>query len=181
MTQGRPLITRRSVATTVLVGLIGVLVLLGGSFGRAHPTGDYRPDLPPAALTNGCWPLPAGVVLDFPHQVRSDGDFGEPPRRHLVLQFDVIDAETARERLVESFQSSGFEWTSSASNERLVFEKAGVGSVTATVTPLDGADADYVVRGTIALDLPSSEPLTDAHVCGQPFSTKRFETGAAAP
>ena len=132
------------------------LVLLSGSFGRAHPTGSYRPDLPPAALTNGCWPLPGGVVLDFPHQVRTDGEVGDPPRRHLVLQFDEIDADTARDLVEEAFRSAGFVQSSPAGSERLAFEKPGVGAVTAEVTPLPGAGEEYVVRGTIVLDLPSS-------------------------
>jgi hypothetical protein len=166
------------IATTILVGVAVALVLLSGSFGRAHPTGNYRPDLPPAALTNGCWPLPAGIAFDFPHQVRTDGDIGDPPRRHLVLQFDVIDADTARARVEEAFRSAGFEQSSSAGAERLVFEKPGYGSVIADVTPLAGAE-EYVVRGTIALDLPSSAPLTDDEVCDQPFSTKRFAADAA--
>jgi hypothetical protein len=157
----------------VLAGVAVVVVLLSGSFGRAHPTGNYRPDLPPAALTNGCWALPVGVDLDFPHQVRTDGDVGEPPRRHLVLQFDEIDAETARDEVSEAFRSAGFEQGAAADPQQLSFEKPGVGSVTADVTPLEGSE-DYVVRGTIVLDLPSSEPLTDDPVCGQTFSTKRF-------
>ncbi len=164
------------IATTLLVGIAVALVLLSGSFGRAHPTGSYRPDLPPAALTNGCWPLPDGVVFGFPHQVRTDGDVGD--RRQLVLQFDVVDAETAREMVEQAFQAAGFAQSSSAGAERLVFEKPGFGSVSADVEPLPGAE-EYVVRGTIALDLPSSAPPSDDPVCDQPFSTKRFAAVAA--
>ena len=164
------------IVTISLVCVAVALILLSGSFGRAHPTGSYRPDLPPAALTNGCWPLPDGVVLGFPHQVRSDGEAGDPPRRHLVLQFDEIDAVTARHLVEEAFRVAGFVQSSPAGNEQVVFEKPGVGAVTAEVTPLSGAGEEYVVRGTIVLDLPSSpSPLVDAPVCDEPFSTKRFD------
>jgi hypothetical protein len=167
------------IATTFLVGLAVAVILVSGSFGRAHPTGNYRPDLPAAALTNGCWPLPTGVVFDFPHQVRTDADIGDPPRRHLVLQFDVIDVATARERVADAFRSAGFEQSGSAGAERLVFEKPGFGTVSAEVTPLAGAAGEYVVRGTIVLDLPSSAPLTHDPACDQTFSTKRFAADAA--
>jgi hypothetical protein len=161
-----------------VVAMVVAVVLLSGSSGRAHPTGGYRPDLPPAALTNGCWPLPAGVVLDFPHQVRTDGDLGDPPRRQLVLQFDVIDADTARAELREAFLVAGFA-DSRDDREQLVFERPGFGTVSALVTPLPGAE-DFVVRGTIVLDLPVSAPSTSDPVCDQPSSTKRFTAAAGS-
>lgn len=173
-------VTRRQLAGFVLGGVVLGLVALSGSFGRAYPTGGYRPDLPPEALTNGCWPLPAGVELDFPHQVRTDGDGLAPGRRRLVLQYDVIDAATARMRVSEAFRSAGFEQRPSPDPERLVFEKTGVGTVSAEITPLTGAAESFVVRGWIVLDLPSTPPVTDDPVCGEPFSTKRFTVDEAA-
>jgi hypothetical protein len=163
----------RRVAGLVLVSVAVGLVLVSGSFGRAHPTGSYRPDPPPAALSNGCWPLPPGVAFDFPHQVRSDADVGDPPRRRLVLQFDVIDADAARALVDDAFVSAGFDRRVSTDPERLVFDKAGFGTVNAEVTPLPDAE-EFVVRGTVVLELPTSEPLTTRPVCDQPFSTKRF-------
>jgi hypothetical protein len=163
----------RRVAGLVLVAVAVGLVLVSGSFGRAHPTGSYRPELPPAALSNGCWPLPPGVTFDFPHQVRSDADVGDPPRRRLVLQFDVIDADAARALVGDAFVSAGFDRRVSTDPERLVFDKASYGTVNVEMTPLPAAE-EFVVRGTVVLDLPTSEPLTTSPVCDQPFSTKRF-------
>lgn len=160
-----------------LTAAVLALIVVSGSFGRAHPTGSYRPDLPPAALSNGCWPLPAGVVFDFPHQVRTDAELGDPPRRRLVLQFDVVDADVARRLVGEAFVSAGFDRGVAADPEQLVFDKAGVGPVTAEVAPLPGAE-QFVVRGTVVLDLPTSEPEEPSPVCDQPFSTKRFGPGS---
>ncbi len=54
--------------------MIAVIAAFSNSFGRAEPTGNYRPPLAPAALDTGCYPLPDGVEFDFPFQVRRDGD-----------------------------------------------------------------------------------------------------------
>ena len=163
----------------LLTGVAVALVMLSGSLGRAHPTGSYRPDLPPDALTNGCWPLPAGVRLDFPYQVRTDGDVGHPARRRLVLQFDLVDPDTARSEVGQAFRSAGFAQVSSSDTGPLVFERPGLGRVSAEVTPLAGAE-ELVVRGTIVLDLPASAPLSVEPVCDQASSTKRFAAGPAA-
>ncbi|MDP2772928.1 MAG: hypothetical protein Q8O61_05175 [Nocardioides sp.] len=175
------LVRRALVALAVVVGL--VLVALSPSFGRAEPTGSYRPELPPDALTNGCYPLPDGLTLDFPYQVRSDGDVtvaGEP-RRELRVQYDVVDAAEVVESLTASFLDAGFTDVADSDAEpavapavALAFERADTGTVTATVTPLEGVPADSIVRGTVVLDLPSIPVASDDAVCDDPYSTKRF-------
>ena len=166
-------VRRALVGLAVVVGL--VLVALSPSFGRAEPTGSYRPDLPPDALTNGSYPLPDGLTLDFPYHVRADGDvrIDGGPRRELRLQYDVVDADEVVESLTASFLDAGF--TSIAgSGDEPAFERADTGTVTATVTPLEGVPDDSIVRGTIVLDLPSIPVASDDAVCDDPYSTKRF-------
>jgi len=81
------------------------LVLVSPHVGRAEPTGNYRPPLPAAALSTGCYPLPAGLSLDFPYQVRTDGDVG--PRRRLVVQYDEVDRATVVRRLDAALARAG--------------------------------------------------------------------------
>ena len=145
---------------TLLAGaaaLALVLLVLSPSFGRAEPTGAYRPDLPPDALTNGCWPLPGGAVLDFGYQVRTDDvvDTAAGPRRVLVLHYDEISGAVAQSRA------------------RAVFAAAGVDDVRFRVQDFSGTAPDGVVRGEMVLDLPPSQP-EGRQECQQPFSTKRF-------
>ena len=75
------------------IGIILAVLLLSHRFGRAEPTGSYRPVLAPDALENGCFPLPGGATLDFAYQIRRDGDreIGGEMRRLLVGQYDEID------------------------------------------------------------------------------------------
>lgn len=169
-----PAVVRRA-ATGLAVVVVLVLVALSPSFGRAEPTGNYRPDLPPDALTNGCYPLPDGLTLDFPYQVRTDGDVtveGEQ-RRELTVQYDVVDADDVVESLTSSFREAGFT-TVTDSGDELAFERPDTGTVTATVTPLEDIPDDSIVRGTVVLDLPSVPLSSDDPVCDDPYSTKRF-------
>lgn len=166
-------VRRTALGLAVVVAL--VLVALSPSFGRAEPTGNYRPELPPDALTNGCYPLPDGLTLDFPYQVRTDEDVtvdGEQ-RRHLRVQYDVVDAPEVVESLTASFLDAGFS-TVTATADELAFERTDTGVVTATVTPLDGITEESIVRGTVVLDLPSIPVASDDPVCDDPYSTKRF-------
>ncbi|MFA6298183.1 MAG: hypothetical protein WC642_03395 [Nocardioides sp.] len=165
---------RRAVIGLVVVVVV-VLVALSPTFGRAEPTGSYRPVLDPDALTNGCYPLPDGVTLDFPYQVRTDGDVtvdGEQ-RRELRVQYDVVDADEVVESLTASFRDAGFT-TETDSGDELVFERADTGTVTATVAPLEDVPDDSIVRGTVVFDLPSIPVASDDPVCDDPYSTKRF-------
>jgi hypothetical protein len=159
-------------------GAVVVLAASSNCYGRAEPTGRYRPDLPPAALATGCYPLPAGVRLDLPFQVRSDGD-SPSGRRHLVLQFDLIDATAARQRIVAAFAAAGFEQSparNTASDVVLIRDDSGHARTTVRVTvrPIPGVDQDAVVQGTVDLDLPRVPLSSAAPVCAESSSTKRF-------
>lgn len=173
----------RRLKRSVIAGLVvvaAVLTALSPQFGRATPSGEYRPPLPPDALSNGCYPLPAGVEFGFPYQVRTDGDVGG--RRILVIQYDLIDLEDAVRGLENSFLVAGFDRTDDQPTE-LGFTKPGVGEVNAAVASLDPLTDDQIVRGTITLDLPVVERQSDDPVCFDVTSTKRFPppTEDAAP
>ncbi len=174
-------------AIAALCVLAVVLIALSPSFGRAEPTGEYRPALPPDALTNGCYPLPEGVRFDFPYQVRSDGDvlIGADPRRNLVLQYDLIDSDEAVAAVTAAFAAAGFETVPTVSS--LVDEDGAPvdGATDFTLVkgnvlvgglayPMDPLTADQIVRGTLVLDLPVVERQSDAPVCSDAESTKRF-------
>lgn len=160
-----------------------VLVALSPTFGRAQPSGAYRPPLPPDALTNGCYPLPAGVTLDFAYQVRRDGDVtlaGEGRRRRLQLQYDLVDIDAAAAALTRSFVRAGFRTDHDSQQvvppggRRVTLSKPGIGRVSAVLTPLSPLRSDQIVRGTIVLDLPVTARASKAPVCSDPASTKRF-------
>lgn len=154
-----------------------VLIALSPSFGRAKPTGEYRPPLPPDALKNGCYPLPEGVELDFSYQVRTDGDVGG--RRILVLQYNLIDLDEAVRSLVNSFLDAGYTRTGDEPAD-LRFEKPGSPDVFASATPLSPLKDDQLVRGTIQLDLPIVARQSDDPVCSNVESTKRFAESSSA-
>lgn len=147
-----------------------MLVLASSAFGRAEPTGNYRPPLAPDALSNGCYPLVDGIELDLPYQVRRDGDVptADGVRRHVVLHWDELDVDELEAALDRSLADAGYRrsaplaWTN------------GERQVTATVTELPGLPADSIVRGTVVLDLPATPLASDDPVCADPYSTKRF-------
>jgi len=167
-----------------------VLVALSPSFGRAEPTGQYRPPLPPDALTNGCYPLPDGVRFDFSYQVRSDGDvlIGSDARRSLVLQYNLIDLDEAVAAVTEAFTAAGFKTVPTVSyvedengspitgTESFTFSQGDV-LVGGIAYPMDPLTDDQLVRGAIALDLPVVERQSDDPVCSDVESTKRFAEG----
>jgi hypothetical protein len=159
-----------------------VLIVLSPTFGRAHPIGNYRPLLPPAALTTGCYPLPAGVHLDFELQVRSDEDLTDQPRRRLVLQYDRIDAAQAADKVAQAFEAAGFTQAPRAQQpqDSTTFRKPGAGEVTATVKPIPDIRPDDLVRGTIELLLPRVALSSSDPACADRFSTKRFAAWRAA-
>ena len=141
--------------------LVLAALLVSPHLGRASPTGNYRPDLPADALASGCYPLPAGLTLDFPYQVRRDGDVGRGAGRHrrLVLQYDRLDAVSVRARLGAALR------------------RAGLPEDAATVTAYPRVPADAVVRGQVVLSLPvvaQSTAAPDPAQCLDPFTTKRF-------
>lgn len=133
------------------------LLLLSPTFGRAEPVGSYRPPLPSDALTDGCWPLPGDVLLDFGYQVRSDELIAthDGRRRMLVLHYDEVSGEEATRRVEEAFGS------------------AGVDDVILTAVDFVDTAPDAVVRGQLVLELPPSRPERRPG-CREPFSTKKF-------
>ena len=171
--------TRR---TGALAGIVVVLVvlLLSHRFGRAEPTADYRPDLPPDALTNGCYPLPGGASLDLAYQVRRDGDVvvdGEL-RRVLVGQYDEVDETAALDAIVEDFTEVGYVASERPAPYDAVLRQPGAGpaeEVRVTVEQLPDLEEDTLVRGTFELDLPVAELASDAEICADPRSTKRWD------
>ncbi|WP_193608211.1 hypothetical protein [Nocardioides lijunqiniae] len=165
----------RRVSVGLVLLLAVALVLLSPRFGRAEPEGSYRPVLDPPALELPCYPLPEGLVLDFAHQVRTDGDVqvdGET-RRALVVQYDLVDADEVRERLTASFVEAGFT-PETGTGDALVFTRPDTGPVSAEVEQLSGIPDDSTVRGTVLLDLPSVPVASDDPVCDDPYATKRF-------
>lgn len=151
-----------------------VLVLLSPAFGRAEPTGNYRPDLPPDALTTGCYPLPDGIVLDFPYQVRHDGDVRSAAglHRELVLHWDELDVDDLVASLGRSLEAAGYRPEGELAWVR------GEHEVRASVTPFDVPD-DTVVRGQVVLTLPFAALASADPICQNPFATKRFPTEGA--
>ncbi len=158
-----------------------VLAVAGQSFGRAEPTGNYRPDLVPDPLGLGCYPLPDGVDLDFPYVVRRDGDVvttsGE--RRSLVLHWSLLDLTEVRDRLRTDFTRAGFTVTGpvgDASELSLARSLPGGGTtrVEAQLTELDDPSPDPIVRGVLELDLPVVALSSADPDCTNPYVTKRF-------
>ena len=139
---------RRAVGPVAIVGalVVVVLVLLSPTFGRAPTGGSYRPLLPPDGLTNGCYPLPGGLVPGFAYVLRADGDTLDATglHRRTVLHFDRVDAAEARRTIEAQFAAAGV-----SSDVRVVARDfAG---------PDDLRADDAVVRGEMVLDLPIDE------------------------
>jgi hypothetical protein len=155
----------------VVVAVLCAVLAFSNAFGRAEPSGRYRPDLPPAALETGCYPLPAGVELGFPHQVRSDGDIDG--RRRLVLHYDLMGEDEARTALVAAFTEQGFRERPAGGPDHVALTGPGGVRVTARLTPFDVPD-DNVVRGEIVLDLPVTTLASDTATCAEESTTKRF-------
>jgi len=163
-----------------LAGIVAVLVvlLLSHRFGRAEPTGDYRPDLPPDALATGCFPLPGDTELTFGYQVRHDGDRevdGED-RRRLSGQYDELSAPQALAAIVADFEKAGFVASRRPAPYDAVLRQPGDDAdvVRVLVDELPGTGPDTLVRGTFELDLPVVEQAKDDPVCSDPKSTKRW-------
>lgn len=162
MTSGRRDREPRRWRWSLLLGIVVLTALLiSPHVGRAEPTGRYRPVLPTDAIDAACFPLPVGLTLDFPYQVRSDRDVGRGATRHrrLVVQYDEIDAATARARIGAALL------------------RAGLPPYAADVTAYPRIPAEALVRGQIVLRLPLAHRQPDAELrgdCLDPFSTKRF-------
>jgi len=154
---GLTLRAQRRVATVLIVvaAIVAVAaILVSPALGRAVPTNNYRPALPPDPIALGCYPLPRGLTLDFPYQVRSDGNDGG--RRILTLQWDLLDAAAVRRQLGAAL------------------DRAGLPRRSATVTPFPDLAPDAIVRGTVVLRLPVAALANDDPACHDPATTKRF-------
>ncbi len=173
--------TRRRAGALAAIVVVLVVLLLSHRFGRAEPTADYRPALPPDALANGCFPLPGDASLDFAYQVRRDGDVevdGEL-RRVLVGQYDEIDDAAALDAIVEDFAEVGYVASDRPAPYDAVLRRPGGGEadvVRVMVEQLPGIEEETVVRGTFELDLPVVAAREDApEICSDPRSTKRWD------
>lgn len=179
--------TRRRVATLAGIGLVLVVLMLSHRFGRAEPTADYRPALPPDALATGCFPLPGGATLDFGYQVRRDGDVevGDGMRRRLVGQYDEIDEDEALTAIVADFVEAGFVAARRPAPYHAVLREPGArppAVVRVMVEQLPDVREDTLVRGVFVLDLPVVELPADAPaVCGNRQSTKRWRMFSDLP
>jgi hypothetical protein len=164
------------------IGLALVVLLLSHHFGRAEPTGDYRPALAPGALENGCYPLPGGATFDFPYQVRRDGNVEVDGERRRLLegQYDEIDEPEALDAIVAAFVEAGFVAADRPGPYDAVLRKGGRGGepdvvVRVDVAQLPDIEDDTIVRGTFELDLPVATLPKDAPaICQVGESTKRF-------
>lgn len=160
------------------IALVLVVVLLSHRFGRAEPTGLYRPDIPADALQSGCYPLPGDVIFDFAYQIRRDSDveiYGEE-RRIVQGQYDEVDQREALAAIVADFVQAGFVASDRPGPYDAVLSKPGRSDlVRVVVTQLSGIEQDTLVRGSFVLDLPSVEaPPPAREVCDDPAVTKRW-------
>lgn len=174
----------RRVGGLVVAVAVVALLLLSHRFGRAEPTNNYRPLLPPDALATGCFPLPDGARLDLPHQIRRDGDVATPDgeRRELRGQYDLVDRDEALARIVGAFTAVGFTEgprEDDGDGVAVVLTK-GDQTVRARVAALPDTSADTLVRGEFVLDLPVVAAAKDDPVCSDPKSTKRWSEQRSA-
>lgn len=171
------------VIPAVLVVLLA-LGLVGATQDRAEPTGNYRPELAADPLEVGCYPLPDGLVLDFPYVVRRDGDAltGAGPRRHLVVHWSLLELDEVRQRLDAALVEAGFATDVEADGTRLAAHRVETGGelsvVEARFDGIDNPAPDPIVRGVLELELPVAERASTDPDCDNSFVTKRFE---AAP
>jgi hypothetical protein len=174
------------VGVAVVVAVVAIAV--SPSRGRADPSGEYRPPVPPDALSTGCYPLPGDARFDFPYQVRRDGDVGS--RRELEVQYDLVGRDEAVQGVVEAFTEVGFELgAAGAAGVDIPAEDDGPVSIAlsrggetvlAEVVPFTETSTDQIVRGTIRLDLPQVAVQSDDPACSDPTSTKRYPEGTGS-
>lgn len=169
----------RRTGVVVGVAVAVVVLLLSHAFGRAQPTGNYRPPRTTDAIASGCYPLPGNVQLDgLAYQVRRDRDVRTKagPRRQLRGQYDLVGRDEAVARIVAAFAKAGFRERSRRTDGRsLVVQLArGKEAIGVTAADLPGTDEDTLVRGEFVLDLPVVEVAKDDPVCSDVTSTKRY-------
>jgi hypothetical protein len=168
---------RPGVAAGVVLAVVALL--LSHSFGRAEPTGNYRPLPTIGALETGCYPLPGGARLDeLSHQVRRDRDVETPEgmRRELRGQYNLVDRDEAVARIVAAFTAVGFrEVSRDDDHRRLAVELTrGEERVGVAAEELPETSEETLVRGEFELDLPVVAVASARAVCSDPKSTKRW-------
>ena len=166
-------VRRLGLASTAVFVL--VLLLASQSFGRAVPTGNYRPPMTVDALESGCYPLPGNARLDgLSYQIRRDRDVRTDAgaRRHLQGQYNLVERHAAEALLVAAFARVGFR-VESDQGGRIVLVK-GDQRAGLRVTELPDTSARTLVRGEFDLDLPvAALARPDDPVCASSASTKR--------
>ncbi len=167
----------------MLVVLLLVAMVVGGRLDDAPTDGRYRPALPPQPFGTICDPLPDGVVLDLPVQLRADRllDTRGGPVRRLDLHYDLRDEAEVEFEVTAAFRGAGFRPASPATGADPAieqwFERADYGRVGVAVTPFD-VDDSSVVRGALTIDLPAfSLDLATRVACRDFVQTKRFPPG----
>ncbi len=175
-------VPRWVVALGVVVVVLAAMVA-GGRLDDAPTDGRYRPALPPSPFGTICDPLPDGVVLDLPVQLRTDRWRSTPDGtvRRLTLHWDLADEAVAEQEVALALRAARFVPVAPAEGadpavERW-YDRPDYGRVGVSVTPFD-VDASSVVRGEIEIDLPpGSLDETTASACTDYVQTKRFPPG----
>lgn len=170
------------VALGAVVAVLLALVV-GGRLDDAPTVGSYRKPLPPSPFGTRCDPLPEGVVLDLPVQLRTDRWLATPSGtvRRLTLHYDLRDEDEAETAVVQALRDAGFAPVAAAEDadpdiERW-FDRPDYGRVGVRVVPFD-VDPASVVRGRLDLDLPpGSLDQATASACTDYVQTKRFPPG----
>lgn len=165
---------RFGVAAGVILTL--AVLLLSHTFGRATPSGNYRPPQTVKTLETGCFPLPGGARLDaLPHQIRRDRDIETSggPRRELRGQYDLVGRDEAMARILEAFEEVGLRETARAEEDG-VLRVALAGRKVRIQVFAEDLPGTALVRGEFRMDLPVIEPARDDPICSEPSSTKRW-------
>ncbi len=183
----RPSLPRWALPRWALALGVVVVVLVamgvGGRLDDAPTEGQYRPAIPPSPFGTICDPLPDGVVLDLPVQLRTDRWLAAPAGtvRRLTLHYDLRDEADAEADVTAALWRAGFRPVAPAEGADPVveqwYDRPDYGRVGVTITPFD-VDASSVVRGELDLDLPpGSLDDTAASACTDYVQTKRFPPG----
>ncbi|MDF9716724.1 hypothetical protein INN71_11090 [Nocardioides sp. ChNu-153] len=173
-----PVRRRALAAVAVLAVVLVVLAVLGDSFGRARPSGSYRPALVGNTVLDGCFPLPGDARPDLAFVVRSDGDVATDagPRRRLVLHWSEVGLPEAATALEEAFTAVGFTVTDATSGPADGVLRLSGPAGERVVVELRSFDDEppLLVRGEAVLDLPVAAPARTDPPCDAVTTTKRF-------
>lgn len=116
-----------------------------------------------ATAVPSCSPLPAKVVLDFPHHLQSDYYYvnvNKAIRRSVVMLYLRDDTATVDRHVRGAMLAAGFSFHDSKpegqGRTHLRFRLKGYGMAHVTLQPMAEAtdDGDAIVKGTMTFDLP---------------------------